>query len=93
MNTANTIAKEFNNNGQIFDGLEDSMSAAGGKCQYGKRIPRDDQNDPQRYEAGSRGDHFSGDPIRYEFADGSAIVICGDGWDIEGAELFSWVNE
>lgn len=33
---------------------------------------------------------FADDPIRYEFCDGSAIVICGDGWDVEGVDLYSW---
>lgn len=28
--------------------------------------------------------------IRYGFPDGSAIVIMGGAWDIEGDELFSW---
>lgn len=30
--------------------------------------------------------------IRYVFPDGSAIVIIGDGWDIEGDEPFSWAG-
>lgn len=30
--------------------------------------------------------------IRWEFKDGSVIVIDGDGWDIEGAVPFSWAG-
>lgn len=31
-----------------------------------------------------------GDATRYPFGDGSAIVIAGGGWDVEGDEPFSW---
>lgn len=34
----------------------------------------------------------TGDTYRYVFADGSAIVVAGDAWDIEGAEAFSWAG-
>lgn len=30
--------------------------------------------------------------IRYAFPDGSAIVVIGDAWDIEGNEPFSWAG-
>ena len=33
-----------------------------------------------------------GDMVRYEFSDGSAIVISGDAWDIEGETPFSWAS-
>lgn len=29
---------------------------------------------------------------RYTFADGSAIVVAGDAWDVEGAEPWSWAG-
>ena len=32
------------------------------------------------------------DCSRYEFADKSAIVECGGGWDIEGRRPFSWLG-
>lgn len=33
-----------------------------------------------------------GENTRWEFEDGSAIVIAGDGWDIEGSKPFSWLG-
>jgi hypothetical protein len=39
-----------------------------------------------------RDGHNTGDVYRYVFADGSAIVVAGDGWDIEGEEPFSWAG-
>ena len=33
-----------------------------------------------------------GEKARWELADGSAIVIAGDGWDIEGSTPFSWLS-
>ena len=35
---------------------------------------------------------WSPDAVRYEFADGSAIIDAGAGWDIEGAERWSWAG-
>lgn len=32
------------------------------------------------------------DRERYQFPDGSAVVVHGDGWDLEGPELFSWAS-
>jgi hypothetical protein len=29
---------------------------------------------------------------RYQFTDGSAIVVAGDAWDLEGTETFSWAG-
>lgn len=36
--------------------------------------------------------HISGDPIRYEFPDGSAVVAAGAGWDLEGVIRYSWAS-
>lgn len=58
--------------------------------QYGVRKHRDDASQSQDWVAGSTTEHFAGDPIRYEFTDGSAIVEHGEGWDIEGKKPFSW---
>jgi len=35
---------------------------------------------------------FADDPVRYEFRDGSAIVIAGGAWDVEGDEPYSWAG-
>jgi hypothetical protein len=39
-----------------------------------------------------RDGYRTGDTYRYVFSDGSAIVVAGDAWDIEGAEPFSWAG-
>lgn len=39
-----------------------------------------------------RDGYRTGDTYRYEFEDGSAIVVAGDAWDIEGDEAFSWAG-
>jgi len=36
---------------------------------------------------------FVDSPVAYQFADGSGIVVHGDGWDIEGNEPFSWAGD
>ena len=36
---------------------------------------------------------FVDSPVAYRFADGGAIVVHGDGWDIEGNEPFSWAGD
>lgn len=40
----------------------------------------------------ARTEHHVGEPVRYLFPDGSAIVVCGDAWDIEGEAPFSWAG-
>ncbi len=35
---------------------------------------------------------WKGDLVRYEFADGSAIVEAPGAWDIEGSSPWSWVG-
>jgi hypothetical protein len=91
MTTAQQIAAKLANNGQNFDGFDDLIDAAGARREYSQRIGRDD-NGQNIYKAGNVYGYISGDPIRHVFADGSAIVTAGDGWDIEGAEPFSWLN-
>lgn len=44
------------------------------------------------YVDGYKSGHLAGDPIRYEFPDGSALVEAGDGWDEEGKIRFSWAG-
>lgn len=42
-----------------------------------------------RHVVGSPYAHIEGDPIRYRFTDGSAIVQHGTAWGVEGREPFS----
>jgi hypothetical protein len=42
-----------------------------------------------RFVVGSPYAHIEGDPIRYRFTDGSAIVQHGDAWGVEGREPFT----
>ena len=95
--TAETIAALLNDDGQQFDiddgrTLSDLCEEHGAKIEYAIQINNDDPDALPKWEAGFSGDYFAGDPIRYAFPDGSAIVEAGDGWDIEGDEPFSWAG-
>lgn len=90
--TAHTVAAQLGNNGMIFDGLREACEAAGASVEYSQRVGVAEDGRPI-YKAGWIGHHLSDDPVRYVFADGSAIVTAGDGWDIEGKDPFSWMNE
>lgn len=72
--------------GQTLDAL---CRAAGAMLSYGQS-EWDDEARAYRVREVSRGDIHS--HTRYAFPDGSAIVAAGDGWDIEGAEPFSWAG-
>lgn len=94
---AQTIAALLNEDGQQFeteDGrtLIDLCDEHDAKIEYAVRVHSDDPEPLPQWVAGFSGDHFSGDPVRYEFPDGSAIVAAGDGWDFEGDEPFSWAG-
>ncbi len=90
MNTtiAATIATQFSNDGMVFtdqDGNDfDEVCAAHGAIKERGRVWYNENGVMEAdYDP-------TGDMIRYQFADGSALVISGDAWDIEGATLFSW---
>ena len=55
---------------------------------YG-RIVQSEDGDYSVTEVASS-EHRADHPVRYAFPDGSAIVIAGAGWDIEGSAPFSW---
>ena len=74
--------------GRTFAELADSLGAS---PEYSRRVYGSDGG--IRYDYGFPRDHFAGDPVRYGFGDGSAVVAAGDGWDIEGPEPFSWAGE
>ena len=96
--TTTTIAQkvsELFNDGQTFTahdgrGFKDVCEAHGARVEYGVRVYRDDVEHASYWVKGYSGDHFSGDPVRYVFDDGSALVERGEAWDIEGDEPFSW---
>jgi len=91
---AEKFAGLFDNDGQVFettDGrwLDDVAEEMGAAAHYGRSEWDEDERDYIRYEV-YRGEYFAGDPIRYEFPDGSVVVHHGDGWDFEGDEPFSF---
>jgi len=94
-----TIAEQFsaklNDDGQNWEtdegtSFEDLAEQMGATVTYSSR--EYDDNGEMRRADGYQGGHISGDPIRYEFSDGSAVVVAGDGWDLEGAERYSWAG-
>lgn len=93
--TAEQIAAALGNDGLVFqtkDGrtLEELCEAAG--CGYSKARARwDYEADEEVVEEVSLGEDLY-DRVAYSFADGSAIVVAGDAWDIEGEEPFSWAG-
>ena len=96
MTTATNVAAALNNDGSKFESddgrsLTELAAEQNGVAEFGERAYRDDAERTLYYVDGVRSSHISGDPIRYVFPDSSAIVEAGDGWDIEGAEPFSWV--
>ena len=94
-NMAEKIARLFEDDGSMFynangDSLEHACMDAGAEMIFAARTGEITDDGRMIYEEGYRNDHVSGDPIRFLFADGSAIVVAGDGWDIEGDKPFSW---
>lgn len=80
----------FGNDGQNWtshDGrsFEDVMTAEGIKPEYGYTLW---DADSEQYITVPTTDRT--DKARYEFLDGSAVVVAGDAWAIEGDEPFSW---
>jgi hypothetical protein len=96
--TAEKVAAAFGNDGQCFEHaasgqrLEAACEDQAATVEHGVREYSPEGNGSYRVVAGYSGDHIAGDPVRYVFPDGSAIVIAGDGWDIEGAAPFSWAG-
>lgn len=93
----NTIADKFaarlQHDGQNFEtdegqSFEDLANQLGADITYSTRIYDDDGD--LHYIDGYKSCHISGDPVRYGFADGSAVVVSGPAWDVEGEERYSW---
>lgn len=75
--TAEEIADLFGNNGMNF-----------ADCIFGTDLPTTCLN----FGAFVEHKPDTTETHRYQFDDGSAIVIAGDAWDIEGKELFSFAG-
>lgn len=93
---ASTIAEQFaallGNDGQVFetqDGLsfDELADKMGAIVTYSKR---DYSSGTLKYVDGFENDHVCGDPVQYQFTDGSAVVVAGDAWDFEGQSIFLW---
>lgn len=92
-----TVAEQFSErmggDGTVFetaDGTDfDTLAERkyGATVQYGDVWVDDD--DEVQIEVVSLSEHTDG-PVRFEFSDGSAVVVAGDCWDIEGATPFSF---
>lgn len=96
--TAERVSAAFGNDGSRFEHaisgqrLEEACEDQGATIEHGVRVYSPEGTGSYRIEAGYSGDHIAGDPVRHVFDDGSAIVIAGGGWDIEGDEPFSWAG-
>lgn len=97
MTKAESIAAMFGNDGQCYLARGEYLSETrtlGELCELTcvrkerGRVSYDEDSMTPDYEYSD-----SGDLIRYEFNDGSAIVDSGVAWDIEGDTKFSLVGE
>ena len=93
--TAQKIADMFDNDGLRFTSLngddwDDVMQAHSARTRYAN-TERDENDETQVVEV-SASDVHTGTIIRYEFKDGSALVVAGDAWDLEGETPFSWAS-
>ena len=92
---AERIASELGNDGLAFEAedgrrLEEICDDAGASISKA-RTRYEYETDKEIVEEVARSEQIF-DRIRYGFADGSAIVVAGDAWDVEGAEPFSWAG-
>ena len=76
MSTAEEIAAQYGNDGHNFH--NEAGVSIGCYC----------QNKGAQWHINP----FATDTTRFVFPDGSAIVIAGDAWDIEGKEMFSFAG-
>lgn len=74
MSTAETVAKQAGNGGQVFVYKDRTLA---NRCMTRRGVRRE----------------FSNNDTRYEFMDGSAIVVCDNAaWDVEGQTKWSWAG-
>jgi hypothetical protein len=74
---AENVAETFGNDGQVWEGPNGVNLDDWCQLITGR-------------EPEWRDGYRTGDTYRHVFADGSAIVVSGDAWDVEGEEPFSW---
>ena len=91
---AEQFAHRFSNDGTnwIDDkgyGFDEVLYDMGVSIEYGKTM-FDEDSQEIIYFTVDRSDHITGDPVRAEFSDKSAIVVAGGAWNIEGDRPFSW---
>lgn len=92
---AERFSAELDNDGQRWEtedgtSFEELARRMGAVKTYGARYYGPGGN--TGYMDGTPDSHFAGDPVRYEFRDGSAVVQAGPAWDIEGPERYSWIG-
>lgn len=90
---ADALAALLHDDGQCWEAddgrrLQQIAADLGAVVTYSARSYTDDGD--LVHVDGHRAGHLAGDPVRYEFADGSAIVAAGDAWDHEGDARYSW---
>ena len=93
-----TIAEKFsaklNGDGQNWE-TEEGISFSDLAEQWGADVTysaREYDDGVFHYVDGYHDGYISGDPIRYAFDDGSAVVEAGESWDLEGPERYSWAG-
>lgn len=101
--TAEQIASQLGNDGLNFRSvggadLSEMAEADGADVTYA-RLVRVDVLDEDGDLTGREEEHMQEvarsdihDRVRYAFDDGSAIVVAGDAWDVEGVQPFSWAG-
>jgi hypothetical protein len=89
---AERIASRFGNDGLRFVDFEGThlIDVCAAECVAWQRA-RSVLGEETAYVEVSKGEGVF-DATRYEFPDGSAIVVAGDAWDIEGDEPFVWAG-
>jgi hypothetical protein len=86
---ADRVADLFENDGQVFvtrsgQSFDRVCIEFGAKVEHGISVWN---NETQSFDAYWESD---GDVVRFLFPDGSALVVSGGAWDIEGQTPFSW---
>ena len=102
MTKAQLLSAALGDDGQNFETesgatLQDLAEIMGAETEYSRRVIEllDEELGAAYNELilCTRSEHSGDDPVRYSFDDGSAIVVAGNGWDVEGSVPFSWAGE
>jgi hypothetical protein len=92
--TAQTVCERMGSDGQRFEAADGTPFEAvcelyGARTEYAD-LTYDVYGRLDTVTPRSRSEVTSDTAIRYVFPDGSALVNCGDAWDLEGGTPFSW---